>query len=71
MSRAPDFTGFLGFDYNIPNGDGGLRFAANVKYTTSYVVTNPSVWGGDTTYNPADPSVLPRQYQTVAQERLT
>lgn len=59
MSRAPDFTGFIGFDYNIPNGDGGLRFSGNVKYTTSYVVTNPSVWGGDTTYNPLTPSVLP------------
>ncbi len=47
MARAPSFTGFLGFDYNIPDGDGGLRFAANVKYTTSYVVTNPSVWGGE------------------------
>ena len=51
MSRAPDFTGFLGFDFNIPNGDGGLRFSANMKYTASYVVTNPSVWGGDATYN--------------------
>lgn len=48
MSRAPDFTGFLGFDYNIPKGDGGLRFSANVKYTSSYVITNPSIWGGDT-----------------------
>ena len=41
MARAPDFTGFLGSDYIIPKGDGGLRFAANVKYTTSYVVTDP------------------------------
>jgi iron complex outermembrane receptor protein len=48
MSRAPDFTGFLGFDYLVPKGDGGLRFSANVKYTSSYVVTNPSIWGGDT-----------------------
>ncbi|MDR2857302.1 MAG: TonB-dependent receptor [Novosphingobium sp.] len=45
MSRAPDFTGNIGFDYLVPMGDGGLRFAANVKYTSSYVVTNPSVWG--------------------------
>ena len=48
MARAPTFTGFLGFDYLIPKGDGGLRLAANVKYTTSYVVTNPAVFGGDT-----------------------
>lgn len=46
MSRAPDFAGFLGFDYLIPKGDGGLRFSVNAKYTDSYVVTNPSVWGG-------------------------
>ena len=45
MSRAPDFSANLGFDYNIPHGDGGLRFSANVKYTSSYVLTNPSVWG--------------------------
>jgi len=53
MARAPDFTGFLGFEYNIPHGDGGLKFAANVKYTSSYVVTNPSVWGGDPTWTTA------------------
>jgi iron complex outermembrane receptor protein len=51
MARAPDFTGFAGLDYNIPRGDGGIRFSANLKYTTSYAVTNPSVWGGDPTYN--------------------
>jgi iron complex outermembrane receptor protein len=49
MARAPDFTGYIGFEYNIPNQDGGLRFNANLKYTTSYVVTNPSVFGGETT----------------------
>lgn len=64
MARAPDFSGFLGFEYNIPNGDGGLRFAANVKYTDSYVVTNPSIWGGEpgATFNPrllADKNALP------------
>jgi iron complex outermembrane receptor protein len=47
MSRAPDFTGYIGFDYYIRKGDGGFRFAANLKYTSSYVVTNPSVWGGE------------------------
>jgi iron complex outermembrane receptor protein len=47
MVRAPDFSGFIGFDYLIPRGDGGLRFAANLKYTSSYVVTNPSIWGGE------------------------
>jgi iron complex outermembrane recepter protein len=47
MVRAPDFSGFVGFDYLIPHGDGGFRFAANLKYTSSYVVTNPSIWGGE------------------------
>lgn len=48
MTRAPDFSGYLGFEYNVPKGDGGLKFAANVKYTSSYVVTDPSIWGGET-----------------------
>lgn len=45
MSRAPDFAGNAGINYFIPNGEGGLRFDANVRYTASYVVTNPAVWG--------------------------
>ena len=45
MARAPNFTASLGMDYLIPNGDGGLRFAVNGKYTDSYVVTNPAIWG--------------------------
>lgn len=49
MARSPDFSGFLGFDYNIPKGEGGLRLAANVKYTDSYVVTDPAIWGGEPT----------------------
>ncbi|MDG2002462.1 MAG: TonB-dependent receptor, partial [Novosphingobium sp.] len=52
MARAPDFTAFLGFDYLIPDGDGGFLFAVNAKYTSSYVPTDPSIWGGDPTWNP-------------------
>ena len=48
MTRAPDFTGYVGFEYNVPKGDGGIRFAANLKYTSSYVVTDPAIWGGET-----------------------
>ncbi|MCX7864345.1 MAG: TonB-dependent receptor, partial [Novosphingobium sp.] len=48
MPRSPDFTAYLGFDYRIPNGDGGIVIAANARYTTKYIPTNPSVWGGDT-----------------------
>src|SRR5262249_40878721 len=54
MSRAPNFTAYFGFDYLVPHRDGGLKIAANAKYTSSYVVTNPSVWGGWVT-NPLDP----------------
>lgn len=69
MARAPDFAGFLGLEYNIPNGDGGLRFSANVKYTASYVVTNPSVWGGDRTFNArlaTDPNAVPNNQEILA-----
>jgi iron complex outermembrane receptor protein len=48
MVRAPDFTAFAGFEYKVPNGDGGLTFAGNAKYTSSYVVTDASIWGGET-----------------------
>jgi iron complex outermembrane receptor protein len=71
MARAPDFTGFVGFDYRIPKGDGGFQLAANVKYTTSYVVTNPSVWGGESTasYNARlliDPKAAPNNSALLA-----
>ena len=45
MSRAPKWSANLGAEYLIRMGEGGLRFAANLKYTSRYVVTNPSVWG--------------------------
>ncbi|MBU6267461.1 MAG: TonB-dependent receptor [Sphingomonadales bacterium] len=47
MSRAPNFTAFVGFDYKVPLHTGSLTIAGNIKYTDSYVVTNPSVWGGE------------------------
>ena len=69
MSRAPDWNAFLGFDYTIPQGDGGFRISANAKYTSSYVVTNPSVWGGDRTYNtrvPTNPNAVPDSTELLA-----
>ncbi|KHK91467.1 TonB-dependent receptor [Novosphingobium malaysiense] len=60
MSRAPDFTANVGMDYLIPVGDGGFRFAANLKYTDSYVVTNPSVWG---------PLLIGTEYEDRANEQ--
>ncbi|MET0587227.1 MAG: TonB-dependent receptor [Novosphingobium sp.] len=53
MSRAPNFAAYLGGDYRIPMGEGGFVLAANLKYTDSYVVTNPSIWGGDLNYTGA------------------
>jgi iron complex outermembrane receptor protein len=47
MVRAPDFSGYFGFEYNVRKGEGGWLFAANVKYTSSYAVTDPSIWGGE------------------------
>ena len=68
MTRAPDFSGYVGFEYNIRNGDGGLRLAANVKYTSSYVVTDPSIWGGETDASyqarlALDPNAAPNNQQ--------
>ncbi|MDQ4420330.1 TonB-dependent receptor [Sphingobium sp. DEHP117] len=54
MARAPNFTAVLGADYLIPNGEGGLLMAVNAKYTDSYVVTDPSIWGGWVANNPAN-----------------
>lgn len=45
MARAPSLTAQFGLTYAVPRDAGGLTFAANIKYTSSYVVTNPSVWG--------------------------
>jgi iron complex outermembrane recepter protein len=45
MARAPRFTANAGFDYTIPSGEGGLRFAGNVSYTSSFVVNSPSLYG--------------------------
>jgi iron complex outermembrane receptor protein len=45
MARSPDWTANFGLEYNIPHRDGGLRLSTNVNYTSSYVVSNPSVWG--------------------------
>jgi iron complex outermembrane recepter protein len=52
LPRAPDFSAFFGADYTAELGFGSLRFAANVKYTDSYVVTNPSVWCDPTARTP-------------------
>ncbi|MEJ5979291.1 TonB-dependent receptor [Novosphingobium sp. PS1R-30] len=45
MARAPELSGNAGFDYLVPQGEGGLRLAANVSYTSSFVVNNPALFG--------------------------
>ncbi|MFI4982760.1 MAG: hypothetical protein ACHQIO_20610, partial [Nevskiales bacterium] len=44
MARAPDFTANLSADYAVPVADGELRLSGNVRYTSSYVVNNPSLY---------------------------
>jgi iron complex outermembrane receptor protein len=53
MARSPNFAANLGFTYDIPMGDGGIKISGNAFYTSKYVVTNPSVWGTDPSV-PAD-----------------
>jgi iron complex outermembrane recepter protein len=72
MSRAPDLAAFLSLDYLIGfGGVGGVRLAANAKYTDSYVVTNPALWGGEplAAYDArraVDPNALPNNNAMLA-----
>lgn len=45
MARAPGFTANLGADYSIDLAGGRLSIAANGSYTSSFVVSNPSLYG--------------------------
>lgn len=48
MARAPEFSGNIGADYFTPiaGGNGGsLLLSANLSYSDSYVVNNPSLYG--------------------------
>lgn len=46
MARAPAFSAALGASYTIPQVFGGdLEATANLKYTDSYVLNNPSLFG--------------------------
>jgi iron complex outermembrane receptor protein len=71
MARAPDFSAYTGFEYKIPQEKGGFLFAGNVKYTSGYVVTNPSIWGGEplaayTARKALDPNALPNNNAQLA-----
>jgi iron complex outermembrane receptor protein len=45
MTRAPNFSGNIGVTFDVPKGEGGLQFASNLKYSSRFVPSNPSVWG--------------------------
>ena len=45
MARAPEFSGNLGADYRMQLPFGALLLGANVRYSDSYVVNNPSLFG--------------------------
>jgi iron complex outermembrane receptor protein len=45
MSRSPDFSGNIQGDYTVPVAGGELTLSGNVRYTASYVVNNPSLYG--------------------------
>jgi iron complex outermembrane recepter protein len=45
MSRAPDLSANLSVDYSVPVADGELRLSGNVKYSDSFVISNPSLFG--------------------------
>lgn len=45
MARAPDLSGNIGVDYEHELAGGKLKFSGNVTYSSTYPVSNPSVWG--------------------------
>lgn len=45
MNRAPDWAGNISADYTIDLAEGELRISGNAKYTASYVINNPSLFG--------------------------
>ena len=45
MTRAPSYSGNVGFDYTMPVGEAKLMIAANANFTDDYVINNPSVYG--------------------------
>ncbi|HEX7853394.1 MAG TPA: TonB-dependent receptor [Sphingobium sp.] len=45
MARAPTWTFNAGLDYTVDAAGGRLTGTANASYTSSYVVTNPSLYG--------------------------
>ncbi len=45
MPRSPNFSGNVNVDYTIPSSIGEFALSANATFSTSYVVSNPSLYG--------------------------
>jgi iron complex outermembrane receptor protein len=45
MARAPTVSGNLGADYETQVANGTLKLTATASYTSSFPLSNPSVWG--------------------------
>lgn len=74
MARAPELSGNVGVDYTVALPFGSLLMATNIRYSDSYVINNPSLYGGITTTDSPDlpiGSVLPGTDQRYRQDSLT
>src|SRR5690606_20420842 len=45
LVRAPNYSGNVGFDWEIPSSIGKFLLTSTLSFTDSYVVSNPSVFG--------------------------
>ena len=74
MARAPEFSANFGADYNWQLPFGSLLMATNVSYSDSYVINNPSLFGGTTSAAggglPAG-AIVPGTDQRYRQDSLT
>jgi iron complex outermembrane receptor protein len=68
MARAPEFSANLGADYTVHLPYGSVLMAANVRYTDSYVINNPSLFGGE---NLTTGEVYPGDKQRYRQDSMT
>jgi iron complex outermembrane receptor protein len=45
LPRAPKYSGNVGFDYTLPTSIGKFGLTSNLNFTSSYALSNPSVFG--------------------------
>jgi iron complex outermembrane receptor protein len=68
MARAPEFSANIGADYSLQLPFGALLVAANLSYSDSYVINNPSLFGG---VNVATGVAYPGEDQRYRQDALS